>query len=69
FVMLVLLLCQQLAVLGIEVALGAAFIGRLQPWTVVVANLLAATCMAFYQWRRHPNVVRGIDRLWLQDHD
>jgi hypothetical protein len=69
FVLLVTFLSLQVAFFGLEVALGAALIGKLQPWTVVIANVLAATAMAFYQWRRHPSVVRGIERLWAEEHD
>ena len=35
--------------------------GQLQAWTVMVGNLLAALAMAFYQWKRHPNAIRGIE--------
>jgi hypothetical protein len=67
FVLLVLALCLQLGFFALNLALGAALLGQLRPWTVIVANLLAATAMAFYQWKRHPSVLRGIERLWQEE--
>jgi len=64
FVLLVLAVCLQIAFFAFDVALGAEVMGRLRPWTVVTANVLAAATMVGYQWRRHPGVVRGIERLW-----
>ncbi|HTK30956.1 MAG TPA: hypothetical protein VL332_03255 [Candidatus Saccharimonadaceae bacterium] len=69
FVLLVLFLCLQVGFFGLNAALGASLLGRLQAWTVVVANLLAAGSMVLYQWRRHPSVVRGIERLWEHEPD
>src|SRR5262245_48021395 len=67
FVLLVLALSLQVGFFALDVALGAELLGRLRPWTVVTANLLAAGAMVFYQWRRHPDVLRGIERLWTHD--
>ena len=64
FVLLVLFVALQVGFFGLDVALGAELLGRMRPWTVVTANLLAAASMVLYQWRRHPGVVRGIERLW-----
>jgi hypothetical protein len=64
FVLLVLALVLQIAFFALDVALGAELMGKMRPWTVVTANLLAAATMVGYQWRRHPGVVRGIERLW-----
>jgi hypothetical protein len=38
--------------------------GRLPMWSVIVANLLAASAMAVYQWKRHPGVLARANRLW-----
>ena len=67
FVLLVLFLCLQVGFFCLDAALGAQLMGKLQPWTVVVANVLAAAGMALYQWKRHPGAIRGIDRLWQDD--
>ena len=64
YVLLVLFLCLQMGFFLVDVALGTQMIGRLRPWTVVVANCLAAAGMAFYQWKRHPSVFKKIERLW-----
>ena len=64
FVILLLFVCLQLAFFGLNVALGAQLMGELRAWTVVVANVLAAAGMALYQWKRHPSVLKGIERLW-----
>jgi hypothetical protein len=64
FVLLVLFLSLQLGFFVLDLALGAQLMGRLKAWTVVVANLLAAGGMAFYLWKRHPSVLRGVNRLW-----
>jgi hypothetical protein len=64
FVLLVLFLTLQIGFFAFDVALGAQLMGRLQPWTVVTANVLAAAAMVLYQWKRHPGVIRGIERLW-----
>jgi hypothetical protein len=67
FVLLVLFLCLQVGFFFMDLALGAQLLGRLQPWAVVVANLLAAGGMALYQWKRHPGAIRGIERLWQEE--
>ena len=67
FVLLVLFLCLQLGFFVLDLALGAELMGRLRPWTVIVANVLAAAGMALYLMKRHPSVLRGIEHLW--DHD
>jgi hypothetical protein len=64
FVLLVLFLCLQAAFFVLDVALGAELLGMLRPWTVIIANLLAAAGMALYQWKRHPRVMKGVERLW-----
>jgi hypothetical protein len=69
FVLLVLFLSLQIGFFALNVALGASLLGQLRAWTVVIANLLAAGAMAFYQWRRHPSVMRGVERLWQEDED
>ena len=51
----------------LDLAVGAQVMGRLQPWTVVVANLLAAGGMALYQWRRHPSALKNVERLWQDE--
>jgi hypothetical protein len=67
FVLLVLFLCLMLGFFVMDAALGAQLLGKLSPWTVVVANLLAATGMALYQWKRHPGAIRGIESLWRHE--
>ena len=69
FVMLVLFLSLQIGFFGLNVALGTSLMGKLPAWAVVVGNLLAAAGMVGYQWRRHPSVIRGIERLWQADTD
>jgi hypothetical protein len=64
FVLLVLFLCLQVGFFFMDLALGAQLLGKLKAWTVVVANLLASIGMAFYLWRRHPSVIKGVERLW-----
>lgn len=64
FVILVLFVCLQLAFFGLNVVLGARMLGQLRIWTVVVANVLAAAGMVLYQWKRHPSVLKGIEKLW-----
>ncbi len=64
FVLLVMFLCLQVGFFFMDAALGAQLLGQLQAWTVMVGNLLAALAMAFYQWKRHPNAIRGIEQLW-----
>jgi hypothetical protein len=64
FVLLVLFLSLQVGFFFLDLALGAQLFGKLRPWTVVVANLLAAGGMAAYQWKRHPSVMRNIEKLW-----
>lgn len=67
FVLLVLFLFLQVGFFFMDLALGAQLLGRLQPWTVLVANFIAAAGMAFYQWKRHPSAIRGIERLWQEE--
>jgi hypothetical protein len=67
FVMLVLFLSLQVGFFGLDLALGLSLMGRLQPWAVVVANLLAAAGMAVYQWKRHPAALRNVERLWQEE--
>jgi len=67
FVLLVLFACLQVGVFALDAVLGSRVIGRLQPWSVVVANLLAAAGMAYYQWKRHPSVLRKIETLWQDE--
>jgi hypothetical protein len=69
FVLLVLALCLQVGFFVLNIALGAQLMGLLRPWTVIVANLLAAAGMALYQWKRHPSVVKSIDRLWEEEEE
>lgn len=67
FLILVLFLGLQVAFFVLDAALGAQLIGRLQPWSVLIANLLAAIGMGLYQWKRHPRALRKIDALWEDD--
>jgi hypothetical protein len=64
FVILVLFLCLQVGFFFLNLALGAQLLGKLSPWSVIVGNVLAAAGMAAFLWRRHPSVMRGIERLW-----
>jgi len=67
FVLLVVFLCLQLGFFAINIALGAQLLGHLSAWSVVVANVLAAAGMAFYQWKRHPGALAKVERLWADD--
>jgi len=67
FVLLVLFLSLQVGFFALDLALGAELLGKLRPWTVVVANLLAAAGMALYQWRRHPSVMGKVEKLWQEE--
>jgi hypothetical protein len=67
FVLLVLFLCLQLGFFVLDVVLGAQLMGRLQPWTVVVGNVLAAVAMTVYLWKRHPKIKQSLDHLWDKD--
>ena len=64
FVILLMFICLQLAFFGLNLVLGAQLMGQLRAWTVVVANLLAATGMVLYQWKRHPGVLKSVEKLW-----
>ncbi len=64
FVILVMFVCLQLAFFGLNVALGAQLMGQLSAWSVVIANVLAAAGMVFYQWKRHPSVLKSVEKLW-----
>ena len=66
FVLLVLFLSLQLGFFVLDLALGAQLMGALRPWTVVVANLLAASTMAWYLWRRHPRIKETLRHVWDQ---
>jgi hypothetical protein len=46
------------------IAVGRNILGVLGLWSVAVANLLAAAAMAAYLWWRHPQAVRGMNRIW-----
>ena len=44
---------------------GKAVLGTLGLWTIAVANLLAAAGMALYLVRRHPEALRNMNRIWV----
>jgi hypothetical protein len=67
FVMLVLALCLQVGFFAADAALGAQLLGQLRPWTVIVGNLLAATSMTIYLWKRHPRIKENLSHIW--DHE
>jgi hypothetical protein len=67
FVLLVLFACLQVGFFALNVALGAQLIGELKPWSVIVANLLAAACMSVYLWKRHPRIRQSLEHVW--DHE
>jgi len=64
FVLLVMFLCLQAGFFVLDTILGARLMNQLKPWTVVVANLLAAGAMALFLWKRHPSVLRNVEHLW-----
>jgi hypothetical protein len=64
FVLLVLFVSLQVGFFVLDVVLGASLMGKLRPWTVVVANVLAAGSMALYLWKRHPQIKQSLDHLW-----
>jgi hypothetical protein len=69
FVLLVLFLSLQAGFFVFDAVLGAELMHQLRPWTVVVGNILAAASMSLYLWKRHPQVMRGIEHLWEDDAD
>lgn len=64
FVILVLFVCLQVGFFALDVVMGAQLTGKLQAWTIVIANLLAAGGMALYQWWRHPGALKRVEKLW-----
>ncbi len=69
FVLLVLFLSLQIGFFGLDLALRAEMMQKLRPWTVVVANLLAAAGMALYLWRRHPSALSNVGRMWEENQE
>jgi hypothetical protein len=69
FVLLVLFVSLMVGFFGLDIVLGAQLTGKLQAWTIVVANLLAALGMALYQWKRHPRALQRVERLWQDEDD
>lgn len=69
FVLLVAFLSLSVGFFVLDIALGAQLTGKLSAWSVVVANLLAAAGMVFYQWKRHPRALKNVDRLWEDEHE
>jgi hypothetical protein len=67
FVLLVLFVSLQLGFFMLDVALGAQLLGQLRAWSVVAANLLAATSMSLYLWKRHPRIAEGLRHVWDQE--
>lgn len=67
FVILVVFLYLQVGFFFVNLALGAELLGKLSGWGVVVGNILAAAGMAWFQWKRHPSAVRGVERLWAEE--
>ncbi len=64
FVLLGLFLCLQAGFFVLDAILGAELMHQLQPWSVVIANLLAAAAMGLYFWKRHPSVLKSVEHLW-----
>ena len=64
FVLLVVFVCLQLGFFFLNIALGARLLGQLRPWSVIVANLLAAGSMSLYLWKRHPRIAEGLRQIW-----
>ncbi|MBI1797718.1 MAG: hypothetical protein HY076_08405 [Candidatus Eisenbacteria bacterium] len=64
FVLLVLFACLQICFFAMNVVLGAQLMGQLRPWAVIAANFIAATCMALYQWKRHPQIRQSLEHAW-----
>jgi len=67
FVILLTFVCLEVVFFAANIAIGHALADKLPAWEVAVANVLAAAGMATYLWRRHPSVMRGIERLWAED--
>lgn len=67
FVLLVLFACLQVGFFALNIGLGAQLMGQLRPWSVIVANLLAAGCMSLYLWKRHPRIRQSLEHVW--DHE
>jgi hypothetical protein len=65
FVILVLFGSLQVGIFGLNVALDAQLLGQLKPWSVIIANLLAAAGMTLYQWNRHSTRIReSLSHAW-----
>lgn len=69
FVLLVLFVSLMVGFFGLDIVLGAQLTGKLQAWTIVIANLLAAAGMALYQWKRHPRALKRVEKLWQDEDD
>jgi hypothetical protein len=67
FVLLVLFACLQVGFFAMNSVLGVELMGQLKPWSVIVANLLAAACMSLYQWKRHPRIRQTLEHAWDQE--
>lgn len=67
FVLLVIFVCLQVGFFVLDIALGAQLMGQLRPWSVIVANVLAAGSMSIYLWKRHPQIGEGLRHMW--DHE
>lgn len=67
FVMLVIAACLQVGFFALDVALGAQLMGQLRPWSVIIANFLAAGAMSFYLWKRHPRIRETLAHAWDQE--
>jgi peptidoglycan biosynthesis protein MviN/MurJ (putative lipid II flippase) len=63
-VLLALFVSLQLAFFALDLALGVRLLDRLRPWSVILANVLAAGAMAAYLWKRHPRIAEGVRHLW-----
>ena len=67
FVLLVVFVCLQLGFFVLDIALGAQLMGQLRPWSVIVANVLAAASMSLYLWKRHPRIAEGLRHIWDEE--
>lgn len=65
FVILVLFGSLQVGIFALNAVLDAQLLGQLKPWSVVVANLLAAAGMTLFQWSRHSARIReSLSHAW-----
>jgi hypothetical protein len=67
FVMLVLFACFQVGFFALDAALGLRLTGQIQPWSIIIANILASAAMALFLWKRHPHIRETLSHAWDEE--